>query len=53
MSFGSSSLPFGLQTLERMPRDDTQCPEQHLDLKEWGKNEGKSGQDHIIGKGRV
>ncbi|XP_044899043.1 transcription factor RFX3 isoform X7 [Felis catus] len=35
MSFGSSSLPFGLQTLERMPRDDTQCPEQHLDLKEW------------------
>lgn len=43
---------FRFTNLRKRPRDDTLGPEQHLGLKGWGKDEGISGQEHIMGKGR-
>lgn len=53
VSFGNSSLPFGLQTLEIMLIDGTSCLEHPLNLKDWGKNEGKWEWDHVIGNTRI
>lgn len=45
-----SSLPFWFTNFRKNAKRWHSCPEQHLDLKEWGKNVGKLRQDHITGK---